>query len=133
VAGIFNAGIFNDDIFNTAVVQRRNKDAGSNKKRKRRVVVNDRVYELRNEGELESLLTALVEQRPVPKKITKRPVEKEAPAEVVHIPAAVFELQSFDWSVMKSDVRIDPPIAHMLAEIYARIEDERDIEMLLLH
>lgn len=133
MAGIFNRAIFNDAIFNTAAVRQTAGGKATKGRRRRRVIVDGKVYDVRTEYELQSLLTALVEHKPVPQKIAQRPIKQatpETPVEVIRLP----DLKAFDWSVMRSrPVEMDPAIFHLLATIRARMEEEEnDIEVLLL-
>ena len=142
--GVFNASIFNDAIFNTASVAPENTivPAGSpivgrSTKRRRKVMIGERLYEVESLKDVEFLLKRLIREdvEPVVEaakasiRIVDRvsaKVERAAPVVLPEASAVV------DWSPLWNQLAMqDRAYAEALERVLAR-QEEDDIETLLL-
>ena len=136
----FNGAFFGGEFFNTpaAVTASGLADAGGRStKRRRRVIIGDRLYEVSSLRDVELLLKRTVreESEPVTKAAKARvrvvdrvsaKLEKEAP---VSVPVASAEV---DWSALWNQLAMQDMAYALELERVLRNQEEDDIEAILL-
>lgn len=132
----FGGAFFGGEFFNTpAVVTTGQTPAGKSSKKRRKVIIGDRLYEVDSLKDVEFLLKRVVREESEPVKVAAkgrvRVVDTLKVERVLEAPSIPLQTQ-IDWSALWNQLAIqDREYALILERVLMR-QEEDDIETLLL-